>query len=277
MFDVVVAKSKKLVTSEDPYHVHKLCGVACLCNFAYQISRFLLGCSVRPENPWTLAPHGLLHVSSFIFRVLPHRQIGSRANMYIWEELRSHATLFGLRACLVILFPAFGFWISLGTMVLADVATTVQGRPGLSTVRGAQERVGNRSWKKELAAAFFSTSQLGATLITSGLFQQEEIVRMHNNDPSGGGGGYAMLVFATLPPIQTSAFGMTLIRKNLIDQKTWSAVYVIELLFVYYVWYMVYANMNVLGIASVMYILRRAGVSKYTIWIACYILDRRFS
>ncbi len=49
----------------------------------------------------------------------------------------------------------------------------------------------------------------------------------------------------TLPPVQTSAFGMTLLRKNLISKRAWTAVYVAELLLVYVYWLLAYGNVSV--------------------------------
>lgn len=253
----------KLVTKEDPLHVHKVSGLLCLCNFAYQTYRYLSALPVRLTGPswFWLVPHVVLHLTSFVFRVLPRRHSESKSAMYIWEELRLHAAIFAFRGCVVIWFPDYGFAVSVAAMALADLASRVHGSPNVSTVRGDHSRHGRRSWIKEGSGAFFSISQLGATVITSGLFQP-----MRSASPAE----YSMLVFATLPAIQTSAFGMTLIRKNIINQQVWSAVYSAELLFVYYVWYRAYRNVDVLFISTALYLLRRMGVPKYALWAACY-------
>lgn len=254
----------KLVTKEDPFHIHKVSGILCLTNFAYQTFRYLSGLPVRltsPPSSFLLIPHVALHLTSFVFRVLPRRHSESKSAMYIWEELRIHAMIFAFRGCLVIWFPDYGFPVSIGSMVLADITSHVYGSRNISTVRGEHSRHGSRSLIKECTAAFFSISQIGATVITSGLFQPTR---------STFPGEYSMLVFATLPPIQTSAFGMTLIRKNIINKQVWSVVYCTELLFVYYVWYRTYQNMNALFVSIGIYLLRRIGIPKYAIWAACY-------
>ena len=259
---------QRLVTREDPWHAHKLCGALCLLNFGFQTWRHFSGRGAL-LNAWTLAPHLALHATTFIFHVLPRRQKESKAAMYIWEELRLHSMVFAYRGVAAILLPRqHGFAVSMAAMAAADLVSLRFGTPGVSTVRGLQLRVGARAVHKELAGLFFSTSQMGATLITTGLLRRGS---------AGGAAEHhlAMLVFATLPPIQTSAFGMTLIRKSLISQQVWTVVYSAELLFVYYLWFQCFGNLDVVPIALALYALRRAGVDKYLLWIAVFVLDAR--
>jgi hypothetical protein len=178
--------------------------------------------------------------------------------MFIWNELRIHAMLFALRACFAILFLEYSFIISLLTMIGADITTYYYGTEGVSTVRGQHSKVGYRSIYKELSGSFFSISQFGATVITMGLFQDSPL---------------PMLIFSTLPPIQTSAFGMTLIRKNIINKNAWGVVYTFELLITYFIWYKEYKNINIFFISLIMYLFRRYGVPKYIIWIFSYLFS----
>ena len=251
----------KLMTKEDPYHLHKLCGVYCIANYIFQTFQFIVYRNDNYLNAYTLLPHILLHASSFIFRVLPTRPVEKKSSMFIWNELRIHAMLFAYRACFVLLFPTFAFQISLATMALADLTSQRYGTAGVTTVRGRNEKVGSRSLAKELSAAFFSISQFGATVITTGAFQSAP----HN-----------MLVFLTLPPIQTSAFGMTLMRKNLITKSVWTVVYSFELAVLYLVWFREYRDMNVLFISTLLYFFRRIGISKYLLWTCVFLLHQYF-
>jgi hypothetical protein len=171
--------------------------------------------------------------------------------MFIWEELRIHALLFSWRACFGIIFPNYSEIISYITLILADLTTYKFGTTNISTVRGQINKVGTRNFVKEVSSAFFSISQFGATIITMGIFQ---------NRPN------IILIFSTIPPIQTSAFGMTLIRKNIINKQTWSLLYIVQLLFVYILWYCEYKNINIFFYSTILYILRRLGVSKYLLW-----------
>ena len=256
----------KLFTKEDPLHLHKICGFASIINYGIQFYKYFFHNTVN-LNIYTLSPHIFLHISSFIFTVLQYRPTESIRSMFIWNELRIHAMLFALRACFAILFLEYSktinkhiiiFIISLLTMIGADITTYYYGTEGISTVRGQQSKVGYRSIYKELSGAFFSISQFGATVITMGLFQ---------HSPS------QILIFSTLPPIQTSAFGMTLIRKNIINKNAWGVVYTLELLMTYFIWYKEYKNINIFFISLIMYLFRRYGASKYIIWIFSYLFS----
>jgi hypothetical protein len=237
---------KKLITHEDPYHIHKLLGGTCLINYFVQFYLYFMH-NTYYLNIYTISPHILLHISSFIFSVLKKRPVESRLNMFIWEELRIHSLLFAWRSCFSILFPTWCPLIFVLTMVSADVATHYHGNQEVSTVRGQHSKVGKRPILKEILGAFYSISQFGATYIC-----------FIDANP--------IIIFSTLPPIQTSAFGMTLIRKNLINKTTWGFVYSAQLLMTYYLWYKEYKNMHIFFISAILYAVRRFGTSKYLIW-----------
>jgi len=240
-----------LVTKEDPWFLHKACGLFVLLHFVYQLIVFGTTNAMN-LRPWALIPHGLLHASSFLFKVLSKRPTAKRSSMFIWNELRVHAAIFALRAILIIRWPRQGVPIVLLTMLLADLTSHVYGTTGLTTVRGPHTQVRQRWGLKALYAAFFSMSQLGATLICTGLLAPERRVE---------------LVFLTLIPIQTSAFGMTLLRKHLISKRTWSVVYSLELVLAYIAWYRVYGECWLVLYSACLYVLRRCGVSKYLLWV----------
>jgi hypothetical protein len=243
---------KKLFTHEDPYFIHKGLGFLCLANYVAQFYMYFAH-GTYYLNLYTIAPHILLQGSAFVFKVLAKRPTESMLNMFIWEELRIHSLLFAWRACFSILYPTWAPVICLFTMGAADIATNYHGNSEVSTVRGQHSKVGKRSLIKELTGAFFSISQMGATFIC-----------LLGDSP--------ILIFSTLPPIQTSAFGMTLIRKNLINKTIWSVVYSAELLMTYYIWYREYRDFSIFYIPSLLYLLRRCGISKYLIWPSLYLI-----
>jgi hypothetical protein len=247
----------KLITHEDPIHFHKLFGLMSLLNYGLQY--YLYFTNREPIfNIFFILPHMILHISSFIFKVLNKRPIENKMSMFIWEELRMHSFIFAWRACLVIIFIKYAKIITFCSMIIADLVSYKYGTNGISTVRGQHDKVGKRNLTKELLGAFFSISQFGATIITAGIIQDQ---------PS------KILIFSTLPPIQTSSFGMTLIRKNIINYKIWSIVYSIELLLTYIIWYIEYKNLNIFFISLFLYFFRRVGVSKYIIWLSIFILE----
>lgn len=263
---------EKFITMEDPMHIHKFFGIYCLLNYIVQFYHYFTYRSMV-LNVCTILPHICLHMSSFIFKVLQKRpvteenKIVSKMSMFIWEELRIHSLVFGSRSCLIILFPEQAYTILIGTMIMADMASYTFGIPNVTTVRG-NNNVKKNSFIKKMYACFFSTSQMGATILCGGFFQQGFIPN-------------PILVFSTLPAIQTSAFGMTLMRKNIISKTTWQFVYSIELALVYIIWYMEYGNFNIVFYSLLAYLLRTNGINKYVLWLLYmlvhnYTYNRRF-
>lgn len=247
----------KLITSEDPGHIHKTCGIIVLFNFCYQLYLFTLYDEMN-LNLFILAPHILLHVTSFVFNVLSKRPKQKKLNMFIWNELRIHSFIFALRSIVIILVPNTAKSVVAVTLLGADVTTYFYGSPNVSTVRGYQPNSHKRKVTQHLSAVFFSSSQLCATLICSGCFQN---------------GVSKELVFLTLPPIQTSAFGMTLLRKNIISKSTWSMVYSMELLIVYLAWFKVYRNIHIVWYSILLYCCRKYICNKYILWASVFVLD----
>jgi len=250
----------KLVTHEDPYYIHKIFGLYCIVNYSIQYYTYFFY-NTYNLNSYIIIPHILLHITSFIFKVLPKRNTESLTSMFIWDELRLHSLIFAWRSCFVILYPNYSFIISLLTLVAGDIVTKKYGTPGVSTVRGNQIKAGHRSIYKELIGSFFSISQFGATIICMGIFQENL---------------NKILVFSTLPPIQTSAFGMTLIRKNIINKSIWNIVYISQLLTTYIIWYKEYNNLNIFFISAILYLIRKNGYSKYLIWIFSFLIHRYY-
>ena len=250
----------KLITHEDPYHIHKIFGIYCIINYSIQYYTYFLY-NTYNLNTYVIIPHILLHITSFIFKVLPKRNTESLTSMFIWDELRLHSLIFAWRSCFVILYPENSFIISLLTLIVGDIITEKYGTPGVSTVRGNQIKAGHRNIYKELIGSFFSISQFGATIICMGIFQENL---------------NKILVFSTLPPIQTSAFGMTLIRKNIINKSIWNIIYISQLITTYIIWYKEYNNFNIFFISALLYLMRKKGYSKYLIWILSFLIHRYY-
>lgn len=246
----------ELITNDDYLHIHKSFGLFVLSHFFIQTLFYLYYRQVYLYH-WNLLPHIALHISSFLFNVLKYRNHSKTMTMFIWEELRLHSMIFASRGCLCILYPNDKIFIVIGTMICADIATYLFGNPNESTVRGNHETTSN-SHIKQISSVFFSMSQIGATIICGGLFQVK----------------YSpVLIFATLPPIQTSAFGMTLIRKNIINKQIWQLIYTMELLCVYIIWYMETGNIIILPFSFFVYIMRKMGVNKYMLFTMFFTID----
>lgn len=250
----------KLFTNEDKNNNHKILGFYVLINYLLQnIYYFFNGKTFL--NFWILLPHFLLHISSFQFNVLKQRINNRVMAMFIWQELRAHSMIFSFRALFTILFPEFRIPIMFSTMILADIVTNELGNSKFSTVRGDHNRKTSSLYKK-LASNFFSISQMGATIICGGFFQNK---------------WSPMLIFSTLPPIQTSAFGMTLIRKGIINKSIWQYVYTIELLYVYLIWYLETNNLYIIPLSVICFNLRTMNISKYQIFAILFIVNHLYN
>lgn len=245
-----------LITHEDPYHIHKSLGAFVIAHYFYQFI-YYYHYQTMELTFINMLPHLLLHISSFVFRVLHNRMLTEKLAMFIWEELRFHSMIFAYRSCFSILLPSYRVFFVFLTMAMADLITFLIGNPDITTIRGSHDRVSSKSYK-HLAAAFYCSSQFGATLICGGFFQDN----------------YSrVLAFSTLPAIQTSAFGMTLIRKNVINKTVWQIVYSAELLLVYYMWYLEYNNFAIVYLSAFCYTLRKMGTSKYFLFLLITIAD----
>lgn len=249
-----VSNLKKLVTHEDPYHIHKLLGIISLLNFVYQtIMMFYLGKLYRFPI-WACLPNVTLPITSFMFTVLPKKRPNGSMGLFIWKEMRLHVLVFSSRGMLSAVFPEYGPVICLATMVAADTATYFYGTRGVTTLRSDHKIPATPV--ERVFRHLYATSQFGATVICSGLFQPQVT---------------PILAFMTVLPIQSSAFLMTLVRKNIIGPIGWNVIYSAQLLLLYVMWYTQYQNIRVFLVGSVVLMLR-PHMSKYTIWTAMYML-----
>lgn len=246
---------RDLITEEDKYHLHKLCGLYVLINYIFQYSCYFIYGKMF-LNGYNLLPHLFLHYTSFFFHVLKNRVLNKQLSMFIWAELRYHSLVFATRAVCILVNPDNKLIYLFLTMISADIVTVMLGDQNVSTVRGNHEY--KKSLVKTLYSYFFSTSQIGATIICGGFFQEN-----FSN----------ALVFSTLPPIQTSAFGMTLIRKNVINKTIWQLVYSLELLLVYVIWYFENNNLFIIPLSIFCFFMRKMNISKYQIFICLAICD----
>eukprot|EP00750_Incisomonas_marina_P017219 INCI20115.1.p1 GENE.INCI20115.1~~INCI20115.1.p1 ORF type:complete len:360 (+),score=44.64 INCI20115.1:97-1176(+) len=204
----------RLFTREDNTNVHKILGLLSLWSFIYRYflvfsSEGTLGFDGSAFDWVTMALHLALSSSSLIFHVLKKR---NKAHpMMIWQEYRLHAIIFSLRCFVVFSFAmlrplqeygdvAEGIGLYCAVMfnhVLADIVTKHFGVKGDTAVRVREDDP--RPWYIKFGMRFYSYYQfmaLGAHL--------SNVERLGD------------LGFNTFVAIQSSAFLMTLYRKNLI-------------------------------------------------------------
>jgi hypothetical protein len=219
------AKLSKLMTREDPYHLHKTLGILSLINFIYRygyvyLSHGNLGYNGSADNKhlqllnWlTMLVHTCLALSSIIFRV-PKKRINNKP-MVIYEEYRQHAMVFTVR-CLIVFTIATAFpnaatwWAPVGVMachLLADRITSIHGVEGNTAVRATAKHQ-KLSPFYQVVGKLYSLYQFLA--IGSHILPNARL---------------SDLAFNAIIAIQSSAFMMTLYRKRIIRGRTHMVVY----------------------------------------------------
>jgi hypothetical protein len=203
---------EKLVTKEDPRHVHKTLGILVLLSIIWRLSQYGatdMGFETRPE--WTaptLVLHLVLNLSAFLFRI-PPRRIDS--GFRIWPEYRVHSLVFLCRSLANIFVSwlemtyslepnyAANYIIVIATIAAADLGSMSVGKNQSDSIRKLDV--------PNYVRYFFSIMQFFAT---SGC-----LLGMRRSS----------VQFYFVIIIQCNAFLMTLQRKNLAGNKTLVYVY----------------------------------------------------
>ena len=252
--------AKKLFTKEDEYFVHKIFGFLALLSFLYRYFYVLpttgnLGFSGTCFDVATLVVHFFLSFSSLIFHVVANRIIDRP--LIIYEEYRLHAILFTTRCLFVGLIgmfcndmhPITRRYVIGGTLLSihlsVDYVTSKHGTPGVTAVRNDQKL----SFKYlGLVYSFYQIVAVASHLIWC--------------DRLGD------LGFNSLIAIQSSAFLMTLKRKNIIRWYTHAFCYTFALICSYYVMWLSRGSSIFLTSAIVFFFRVKFQMNKYFLWIA---------
>lgn len=210
----------KLMTKEDPYHIHKTLGIVSIVHFVYRYGRLFIYKTMDFTTNYDigfLIVHALLSTTSFDFKIPQSR---NKVSPMIYPEFRLHNLLFSYRSILCTLFFYYRLPIIYNilacymTMIGADIVSKYY-KDG-TTMRGMQFDANVSEESKKTITMFHSKMQLCATTYMIG-----------NIDSA----------FTPLFPIQLSSFLMTLVRKNIIKTNHWHLVYGCSLImnvFVYY-------------------------------------------
>jgi len=209
------ANIKKLVTFEDPYHIHKGFGILSVCSFIYRYGYCYsrtgtLGFSGDMNNvfDWaTMAIHLCLAFSSKIFRV-PAKRLPDKP-LVIYEEYRQHAMVFTLRCFSVYCCAVLGYkgWLDQYSGValvvaahhmLADDITRRHGS-GVTAVRANTDKASDFYKKVGLLYSFYQFLAIASHIIPA---KDEKVL--------------AELGYNAIIAIASSAFMMTLYRKRII-------------------------------------------------------------
>lgn len=219
--NIHIQNSYKLVTKEDPIHIHKLLGGICLAHYIYRYYLLLTTGTMSLHTPvayYMVGIHGLLSCSSMMFHI-PNQRIKGRPMIY--PEYRLHSIVFALRsiACYYLTYHGFhkiyNIGICFATMGCADIITYMY-PSGTTTMRQMPFETGVDMTKRTHVIITQSFHQIGATFYMLG-----------NEDAC----------FSPMFAIQLAAFLMTLVRKSIISTNTWHIIYNVSLgcnIFVYW-------------------------------------------
>lgn len=197
----------KLVTSHDPYHIHKTLGASCLLSFVYHYGIIWPSTGSLGASWPVLALHTALSVSGLMFTV-PAERIKRWPTM-IWEEYRQHAVVFSFRAPIVAALDGLPRLVGIALVHLAaDEVTRQFGKPGNTTVRGdhANERPSWRLYLMTRSYAYYQYLALASHLVGKNSMDL----------------GYNAFI-----AVQSSAFCMTLHRKGIITWKGHAVAYLV--------------------------------------------------
>ena len=254
---------KKLFTEEDKHLIHKTFGILSLFSFVYRYTYLLKYNTfgfVSPLFTWTsLLVHTLLSSSSLIFHVLERRIVTNP--LLIYEEYRLHAILFTLRSVGISIIGLYNIKDKYTTVIflllihiLVDITTMLYGTKGVTAVRGSK----NPKFVLKVLQLFFS-------------FYQFIAIGCHLSNKASIEDG-----FNTLIAIQSSAFLMTLRRKNLI--KDWQYVfwYGSSLILSIYAFILNHSSILFAVIGVLFYLRVQFSVNKYVIWTIFTILYHKY-
>lgn len=253
-----------LFTKDDIYNIHKILGFICILNYIYRYFYCLLFFNnlqyhdLNIINIFTILSHLFLSVSSIKFKI-PEKRILNKP-LIIYKEYRLHAIIFTFRSISVYLLALFNLQylcaiIVLFIHILADIITIKYGTIGLTSVRF------NNIYKNNtdlFARRSYSYYQFLA--ISSHIFYNK-----YKHD----------LGFNTLIAIQSSAFLMTLLKKNKIKWYIHSLLYILCLVLSSIVIYLSY-GINIFLITIPIFTLRILGINKYLLWITFYIISNNY-
>jgi len=240
----------KLITKEDPFHVHKVLGIFCLLHFFYRYALVFSGwdttagfgsfgkvASSYPRVATIVAfllPHALLSSTSLLFHTVPFERV--RGKPMIWKEYRWHNMVFVFRsivACFLatlmmnmrssgalagqhmarVAIVAANSFTCLATHVFADIATAKL-RPNATetTITSAPFWEGCSPAAQNGLRAFYGYSQFAATMTCLTVAR------------------YPSWSFLIIFPIQLASLLMTLSRKGIISSRQSHIGYTISLL-----------------------------------------------
>ena len=250
----------KLVTKEDPTHIHKLLGLFSLFNYAYRYYLLFVYGSMFLHTQFDLtmiAIHGCLSASSLIFH-LPRKRHATLPMIY--PEFRLHSIAFGLRSVVCCFVDFYGgtyklyykMGVCFGTMIIADAITKRYAEPGDTTMRAMPYAENTSKEDINIITKFHSNQQVTATLFM-----------LCNMDSA----------FSPLFAIQFAAFLMTMVRKSIIRPNSWHLLYSLALMINLFVCYTFNLSQTVnvfIGTQTFRLLRMKLRMNKYLGWMITF-------
>lgn len=212
----------KLLSHHDKFHAHAILGLIALLHFAYRFG-YLFVTQQESFTPgiWTAASllvHFFLHLLSFQFE-LPRNRIWTKP--MIWREFRVHNAIFAYRHLIGAAFgtwaPKWWYWspdvwsiaakvaLVCAACYAADLATQKIGSLDKRTTNAMPYPKRTDQSVMSLAKLFYAKSQFAATALAAF--------------------GPPFLSFLSIFAIEIASFLMTLVRKGIIEDRTYHVVY----------------------------------------------------
>jgi hypothetical protein len=273
-----------IVRIQDPIGIHKYLGVFVLLHFAFRYTQMLfgdpsaglgtrLGKGPGIIAPLCLIPHGLLSLSSLIFRTVPRERVVGKP--MIWQEYRVHNICFGLRSVITGFLPWFTIYMG-NTPTSRRFAVTACCATALAAQLVADE--GTRRLRADTKESTTATMPYweGCSVKTQKRFKTFYAYCQFLATLSCIAVANPAWSLAVLFAIQMASLLMTLVRKGLLSAKGLHIGYTITLALPYFV---VVRDMTIsksldfpvmAGIGWILFQLRRCGVNKYALWLPVY-------
>lgn len=244
---------KKLFTQEDSMNIHKTLALLSIISYIYRYNYIIRYGSFGFDNKiitlLTFLIHMSLSLSSLIFDVI-ERKIATNP-LTIHTEYRLHAILFSVRSIVISMIGLYEIkykyacaLTSLVCHILVDIVTYLYGLPGNTAVR-----------------SFPDADKIGKSLQLLYSFYQFIALGSHISNKLSIEEGFNGMI-----AIQSSAFLMTLRKKNLIANSDYVIWYGLSLVLSTYV-FMLHHNIVFFILIGILFYIRvNYRTSKYIIW-----------
>ena len=218
-----------LVTHHDPYHVHKVFGIASLFNYLLRLYYlFLYGTAFPNGEPLQVAVccvllHGLLSISSILLPLPTKRNFSSPM---IWPEFRLHSITFAMRHVIGTVLSlsgiSFTYKLTEAFMKLGLITLTIQCASRITDKYGDREKRTTNSMPYPTCITQDMQNRI-KNLYTGAQFRATKLIVLQ--DPT--------LNYIPLLGIQMAPLLMTLVRKGKISSINYHRIYALSLLMGY--------------------------------------------